>query len=219
MTFRRITFLFVAALCAFAALNAGAQRTNEVTFSAEIHEQGTNAIVNGTNTVYAKPTVIMENNARLLQELGQAVNPANGFSGAARLVLITNPGVRQFAVIDGTNFYDISLIMSVANSGYEISSGKLNLNTGLAFPKTNALETVELTYDDTGTALGANGLKFDLTGFASSSTTDTAPAGNGSYTETFKATIDPLLGNGSLAGTPFIMTGDMSVSGKGTITP
>lgn len=219
MIFRSVTFLFGAAWCAFAVVNAGAQGTNNVTFSAEIHEQGTNAVINGTNTVYAKPTVVMENNALLLKELGQAVNPTNGFSGAARLVLITSPGVRQFAVIDGANYYDISAIMSVTNSGYEITSGKLNENTGLAFPKTNALEVVELTYDDTGTALGTNGLKFDLTGFASSSTTDTVPAGNGSYTETFQATIDPLLGDGSLAGIPFIATAKMSASGSGKITP
>ena len=51
------------------------------------------------------------------------------------------------------------------------------------------------------------------------STTDTVPAGNGSYTETFKATIDPLLGDGSLAGVPFIGTAKMSVSGSGIITP
>ena len=222
MTLRSATFLLAASLCAFAAVNAGAQTTNDFTFSAQIHEQGTNTIVNVTNTVYATPTVVMQNNAQLLEELGQAVNPTNGFTAAAKLVLITvSNGTPIFAVIDGMNFYSsVSNIMTITTPpGGTLESGTMNIVTGLASPTIKDLEFVELSYDDTGTALGTNGLKFDYTGLASASTTDTAPAGNGSYTETFKATANDLVGDGSVAGRPFVGTAKVTVSGSGTITP
>lgn len=220
MRLRSATILFAASLCALAAVNAGAQTTNDFTFNAEINEQGTNSIINVSNTVYAKPTVVIQNNAQLLQELGQAVNPTNGFSAAARLVLIIGPGGGQFAVIDGANFYSsVSNIMTITTVGGTLESGTMNIVTGLASPTIKDMEFVELSYDDTGTALGTNGLTFNYTGLAKTSTTDTAPAGNGSYTETFKATANDLVGDGTVAGRPFVGTAKVTVSGKGTITP
>src|SRR6185437_12610106 len=97
-----------AAVCAFAFSAHAQQITNNVTFKSSMILQGTiNPTFEGTNTSFALEKPAPLNTAGLIAELGNATG--NTFSKAAKLVIIGD----AFAVIDGTNFVDVSSIMTL----------------------------------------------------------------------------------------------------------
>lgn len=212
-----------AGACVFAVSGARAQVTNAVTFSAVTFNQGpTNTTSSGTttNTVYGPTKTKTANTALLLQEIGKAIN-ANGtgaFNTGAKLVLITGQNGATFAVIDGTNFYDLSSnaggsnIMNVTMPiNVQIRSGTDNNNT-VQKKETDSLP-VSIVYDDTFADTGNQGnLIFTLDGLVTFSETATAPV-NGTFTDTVKGKISSMTGGGTSGGIPFTATGTISFSG------
>jgi hypothetical protein len=211
-----------AAVCTFVTVNASAQQgiiTNSVTFSATTFTQGgTND--NGTITTYTNAAVSSHSTIQILQELSNDIGP---FTRAAKLVLLTGQAGADFAVIDGTNFYDIggSNIMTLSFPGENrIRSGKTSdVNPGVRSPSTTDIQLITLNFDDT--SVGGS-LTFTLTGVLNVTQTDTTPV-NSTYTETVKAKVINMVGEGSGGGNtvganPFVATGTLTVTGKGTLT-
>lgn len=202
-----------AGVCVLAACSARAQVTNHVTFSAVSVNQG--AINdNGTNTTFAAPKVQGANNAKLLQEIGAALNVS--FT-APKLVLITGNGGAGFAVIDGANFYDLSSagfnIMNISDPlNIQVKSGKQS-DVGVQ-EKTTQKIPITIVYDDTSSGTG-NQLAFTLSGIVTVTETRTTPAvGTGIYTDTESGKISGLTGGGTSKGNPFTATGSIEFSGS-----
>jgi hypothetical protein len=201
-----------AAVCALAVCNVHAQITNIVTFSATTFTQGqTND--NGTITTLGPTATASRNTTQLLEELSPILAPGTGLSKAAKLVLITGHEGANFAVIDGANFYDLSpsglKIMGLSFPGEnQITAGKQADDSPLK--STTQLQLITLTYDD-------GKLQFALQGLGTITQTDTTPV-KGIYTETTKAKIADMTGEGSSGSGPFVATGSLSISGKGELS-
>jgi len=227
-------------VCVFAACNAGAQSatTNGVTFTATTYQQG-NITTNssGTERIYAT-TKQVHNTAALLGQISAAILGTNGvgFSKAAKLVLIVSHGtnnnnnVPTFAVIDSTNFYDLS---SNTNGGYNImnmGSGDDQSTAGTEFinspeKKTTQVQILYVNFNNTGTGspgnlplTGDGSLFFDITGLGTVNQSDTATNSSGIYTETLKASITGMTGQGGGGDQSFVISAMISVSGKGTLS-
>ena len=205
-----------------AACSSRAQVTNSVVFHAVSINQGftTN---NGTVTTFAPPKTEAANNAKLLGEIGKAmnVNGTGSFTAAAKLVLITanGGGTPIFAVIDGANFYDLS-----SNPG---GSNIMNISIPLEIQVTSGTESdstvqekktqripLTIIYDDTpDTGAGNVGnLMFNISGIVTVSETRTAPVNN-VYTDTLKGKIS-MSGGGSSGGNPFVATATFVFGGS-----
>jgi len=216
MNLKKLIVPIASIVCALAASSARATVTNTIVFSATTFSQSPTNSSNGTNTSFGKIASSSHNTAQLISELGKAT--ANSFSSSAKLVLITgNGGPSGFRVIDGTNIVDVSDFMNVNTGNNDIVGGIENGNTGLAFPTTTEDQIVTLQFDDTGVRGGA-GLQFSLRGLATITSTDGVPDSGGTYTQTFKVSIIDMTGEGSSGSVPFVATGKMSLSGKGTQT-
>ena len=212
-----------AVMCAFAVSNARAQFvTNTATFTAVAYEPGnTTTNSSGSITTYRRIKK-MYNTAQLLEEINSAIT-TNKFSKAAKLVLIVtgnNITFPKFAVIDGTNFYDISPAgYNIVNfgDGVAVLSGT-NSNTTLE-RKLTEVDYSTIDYNDTAYFTNADeGLQFDLAGVGMFNLSDTTTNGAGAYTETCKTSIPNLTGsgiNGHYFGTNyFLMSGMVSAAGS-----
>lgn len=215
-----------AAACAFAVCNAHAQLTNNVTFSLTMT---TNApgVTNGDKTTYTTKSSSL-NNASLLQEIGKALNVDTNITGtnitltsAAKLVLVTGQGA-DFGVIDGTNAYPLTSIMTINSTNQGVESGTVSTNANGLPRSTRQTMLIVLNYDDTSILTNAGeGLQFSLTGLVNVSTTDSGLTTTDTYTEQQSAKFAGA-GEGQKGGTngtPFICTGTVMVTGKGELTP
>lgn len=229
-----------AGVCVFAVCNARAQSatTNAVTFTATTYQQG-NITTNssGTEKIYVT-TKQVHNTAALLGQISAGILGTNGvgFSKAAKLVLIVSHGtnnnnnVPTFAVIDGTNFYDLS---SNTNGGYNImnmgsgddqtTSGTEGINS--PEKKTTQVQLLYVNFNNTGTGTAGNlplsgdgSLFFNITGLGTINQSDTATNSAGIYTETLKASITGMTGQGGGGDQGFVVSAMMSVSGKGLLS-
>ena len=204
-------------LCVFATCNVRAQQlvTNAVTFSVMTFNQGpTNEIGSGPVVTNFGPThAVLVNGAALLDELGQAINGTNGFTSDARLVLITGNGA-TFAVIDSTNFYDLSNnglgIMNVNPANIQITSGSVS-TTG--HEKETQSYPASITYNDTPGNGFAGTLRFTLRGLVRFTEIKTVPVG-GIFTDSVKGKISSITGDGTRNGNPFMATGTITFSGS-----
>lgn len=201
-----------AVACALAVSSARAQSsiTNLVTFNVLTYtELGTTT--NGSTITYNVAKAPHSSTQLLHEELGPLLN-TNGLSAAAKVVLITGNAGAGFAVIDGTNFYDLSSsnIMTLSIGNNKIRAG--TQSDASPERKTVDMQVLTVQYDDT--SIGGS-LKFSLQGLASIAQTDTTPV-NGTYTETVKAKAT-LAGEGSSPNL-FVATAVMNVSGHGTLT-
>jgi len=207
-----------AGVCVFAAWSTRAQTvTNLVTFSVVTFSQGpTND--NGTVTTYGPTHTVSYNSDALIDELGTAINGTNGFTAAAKLVLITvtNGTSFTFAVIDTTNTYDLSSstglgIMDLNPGNVQITSGSQS-DTTVEQKETQSF-TASVVYNDTpGNGFGGT-LRFTLRGLVIFKETKTAPV-NGTYTDTMKGKISSMTGSGMSNGNPIAATGTISFSGS-----
>jgi hypothetical protein len=174
---------------------------------------------NGTNATAAAPKVSTHKTADLLQALAQdqfaAHNwPSNSFPSTAKLA-VDNDG---FFVINGTNFLvSVTNVMSFDPGENEINSGKRSDTTGLALPSIKRLQIGRITFDDTAIADGSN-LRFYIQGLITNSRTDSTPNSTGSYTETQAGKMTNGAGEGvDSDGSPFVLTGTVTVAGKATL--
>lgn len=215
----------IAGVCAFAVCGARAQSltTNAVTLSVLQYSQDA-PTTNGSTITY-HVTKAPHNSAQLVQqELGPLLTGSN-LTSAAKLVMIinnTSNSVPTFAVIDGTNFYDLSTngdsVMTLGFPGQNRITSGTQINNSTQQNRTQ-MQLISVSYDDTGLTNGANHgtLKFTLEGLATIIETDTAETG-GFFTATVKAKAT-LAGEGASGGNqdPFVMTATMSVSGSGKV--
>lgn len=214
---KKLIIPLVASLCVLAVSSAKAQSatTNFVTFVATTYTQGpTND--SGTITTLGPTAKATHPTVQLLQEVGQVTG--NSFSASAKLALIaSHDSEPQFAVIDGANFVWVSNIMSFSFGDNRIKSGTQSDTT--VQRSTTELQLITFNYDDTG--VGGN-LRFFLTGLGTIAESDTAPV-NGTTTETLKGKITSMTGEGESIGNgqgdgPFVASGGMVVTGKGTLS-
>ena len=77
-----------------------------------------------------------------------------------------------------------------------------NGDTNLGFPTLKKLELIEFDFDDTG--VGGD-FHFYMMGLSRLSFTDTEPTSTGTYTETYKAKIGSMTGEGSDQNAPFVI--------------
>jgi hypothetical protein len=208
MKLQKVLVPIVAVVCILAARTASAGITNIVTFKATTFEEST-VTSDGTSTTFGAVKTSSHDTAQLIGQLGS--DTSNNFSSAAKLALIDN----TFVVIDGTNIVDVSAIVSISFGNNSIKSGKKNDSTGLASPSLKELQVVTLTFDDTNPSIGGD-LQFSLQGIANATEADTTPSG-GVYTESLKAKVTSMTGEGSSGGKPFVATGSLSVSGRGSL--
>ncbi len=200
--------------CTLAVSSARAQSiTNTATFTAVAYEPGTTT-TNNDGTITYTMNKVMYNTAALLAEINSAIT-TNKFSKAAKLVLIVtddNLSTPSYAVVDGTNFYNLSSIIE-PGAGVAIKSG----TEGDAIPerKLTEVDRFQINYDDTAHFTNANqGLEFTLDGFGTFTRSDTATNRAGDYSETYKASVTSLTGEGHAGTNYFFMTGMLSVSGN-----
>lgn len=217
MNLKRITYIAAIAGLSFYACNQmRADVVQILNFSVTTFTQSS---INddGTNSVAAAPKVGTHKTADLLQALAQdefAAGhwPSNSFPATAKLAVSNN----GFFVINGTNFLvSVSNVMSFEAGENEIKSGKISDVTHLSLPTVKRLQIGKITFDDTGIA-GGSDLKFFIQGLISDSRTDTVPNGSGVFTETESGKMTNGAGEGVSDGTPFVLTGTVTVVGKGT---
>ncbi len=221
MNLKKLIIPIATIVCALAVSSARAAVTNTVVFSATTFSQSPTNSSNGTNTSFGKIASSSHNTAQLIEQLGRATG--NSFSKTAKLVLIIgNGGPSGFQVIDGANTVDVSDFLNINTGENDITGGIENGNTGLPFPTTTEDQIVTLQYDDTSVLGDTNSLQFTLQGLGTVTTTDGVPNQGGTYTQTFKATVIDMTGEGfsgdSSGPVPFVATGKLTVSGKGTQT-
>ena len=210
--------IVAAVWCVLAVLSARAQTiTNAATVTVVAYEEGnitTNSSGSATTYTMVKK---MYNTAQLLEEINTAIT-TNKFSTAAKLVLIATNDISapSFAVIDGTNFYDLSPAgYNIINpgAGDPVKSGTES-NTGPERKLTEA-DFYSIYYNDTRYFTNANeGLEFYLSGLEMFTESDTARNGAGDNTESFKASVPNLTGEGHNGTNYFFMTGMISAAGN-----
>lgn len=172
----------------------------------------------GTTSVIAAPKVKSRKTADILDALAQdefhaGTWPSNSFPATAKLAV----GEGGFFVVNGTNILvSVTNVMSFQAGDNNIDSGKRTDNTGLAAPNIKSLQIGKITFDDTAITGGSN-LKFYIQGLISNSTTDTVPNSSGIFSETASGKMTNGAGEGvDSDGLPFVVTGTVTVSGKGT---
>jgi hypothetical protein len=199
-----------------------AQTTNIITIAISASAQGNTSDVNGVTTA-AAPSKHSLTTANILSLLAVAENaegnyPAgSSFPTGAKLVVIDN----DFQVLDAHNNFlvDVSDVISGQDGqiGNDVYSGKQNDITGLAATSETDLHILTIYYDDTSIS-GSTGVKFYMTGLMTSTTTDTAPNGTtGVYMETQSHKLASGTGEGIYQGYPFVLTGTLTATGKGTL--
>jgi hypothetical protein len=180
-----------------------------VTISATMFTQSAGKPVDGTNNTYAPPQATTCKTADIIQILG--TDTGHNFSPVAKLALIDG----QAVVIDGATLVSVTNLVSISTVGVNrIKSGTQNGDTNLGFPTLKKLELMEFDFDDTG--VGGD-FHFYMTGLSRLSFTDTEPTSTGTYTETYKAKVGSMAGEGSDQNGPFVITGSLSIAGKGTL--
>jgi len=211
MKLQKLFIALAAILCAGTVFSARADLTNIVTLSVTTFTQAPTNSIDGTNTSFGKIVASTLSTSDLITEIGLA----NGrtFSKSAKLILIDD----QFAIIDNGTLIPESVILTIQPGGEnDIQGGIENGFTFLAFPTLNQSALVTVLFDDTSFP-PANHLKFVITGLATGTVTDTRPSSAGIYNETMKVKVSSMTGEGLSAGNPIVITGTMSVSGKGTL--
>jgi hypothetical protein len=140
---------------------------------------------------------------------------SSNFPAGAKLVVIDG----DFQVLGTSNKFlvDVSDILSVETGANNIVSGKINDSTGLYDNFGTSLCIVRFNYDDSRIS-GGVGLQFYLAGLMTSIVTDTTTNASGVYTETDCDSSDFAAGEGNYQGTPFVITGSLTLAGRGTLT-
>jgi hypothetical protein len=100
-----------------------------------------------------------------------------------------------------------------------VFTGKAFVTNGVYDPSATEMEFFKLAFDDTAIT-GGVGVKFTLQGLLTTTITDSKPAKTtGIVTETTTGKMTTAAGDGSLSGTPFVITGSISTSAKVVFTP
>jgi hypothetical protein len=215
----KLTNLFaaLAGLCAFTAGTVRADVVQVLTLNITTYAQSV-YLDNGTFSGAAPPRPNPNRTSDLLVTLANDERAAgvwtstNNFPATAKLAG-TDQGL---AVIDGTNILVmVTNIMSLEEGGALLSFGKINDVTGLGASTVKHMHMAKITFDDTSITNSAN-LKFYVQGIWTDTQTDTVPKADGSYSETRSAKMTNAAGEGSINGTPFLLTAVVSTTGKGT---
>jgi|ERR1051325_678153 hypothetical protein len=219
MNLRKLTYLTITVgLGIFAVNDSRADVVQILNFSVTTYTQSP---VNddGTNTVAAAPKVKTRTTTDLVKALAQdefdAGNwPSNSFPTTAKIAV----GNNGFFIINGTNvLVSVADVMSFQSGDNDVKSGKRNDLTGLSLPTVKKLQIGRITFDDSAIYGGTPHLKFFIQGLVSDSTSDTVPNSSGNYTETQSGKMTNGAGEGvDSDGTPFVLTGTVTVAGKGT---
>lgn len=212
-----------AALAVWAAATGclQAQTTNAINIAFVASVQNDSSDVSGVTTTPV-PTKHAVTTPTILGWLAVAENAegnygSTSFPSGSKLVVIDS----DFQVLDANNnlLVDVSDIIS-GHDGYlgnEITSGKQNDTTGLAFPNTTSMHILTVYYDDTGIS-GSTGVKFYMTGLMTSKTIDTVPnSTTGVYTEVQTHKLASGTGEGVYQGHQFVLTGGLSAVGKASL--
>jgi hypothetical protein len=206
------------ALPAFTGFNLHAQVstriTNAVTASLTITVQGSTTD-DGTSTVYGKPTVMKLDTKTLLQRLAVDENlegnyGSSTFPSKARLVLMNN----AFLVVDrtGATLVDVSDLLSFSQGNIQVVSGKQNDASGAGSSTDLYIGTI--VFNDSGVA-GCGGINISVSGRFSEKQTISNPDKTGNQTESLSASSSDLVGEGAINGIDAVVTGSVSISGKG----
>ena len=221
------TFTAVAIALLFLAVAVGnlqAEVTNTITIAITGLAQNAPTTNNGIITAAApsKHAIGIKEILNLLAIAKHAANnayPTTNFPVGAKLVVITGDN-NAFQVLSATNslLVDVSDIMSSSDGKFEndIFSGSQNATNGLASPKTTDVHVLKVNYDDTWIN-GSVGVKFYMIGMMTSTVAETAPVA-GVYTRTESNKLVGGLGEGFFQEQPFVLTGTLTASGKGTLT-
>jgi hypothetical protein len=203
-------------LSALSTLTLRADITQVLTLNITTYEQ-TGYVDNGVISAAAPPRPIINRTADLLVTLARDENaaglwPNTNFPAGAQLA-----GTDQgFAVISGTNILVlVTNIMSIDVGGAVLNFGKFNDTTFLGSPTIKHMHTAKITFDDTSITNSAN-LKFYIQGLVTDTQTDTKPNSDGFYTETITTKMSNGTGEGTMNGTPFLLTATVSGTGRGT---
>ena len=223
ITTKIITGTAVLAFLTLAAGSLQAQVTNLCSITATVLIQGSTSD-NGTISTAAAPTKHTLTTANLLTWLAKDENlegnyGSTTFPTGAKLVAIGgNNNGPDFQVLTSGNAFlvDVSDIMTINSGNNDVYSGKQNDNTGLSSPMTTDLNVDTLIFDDTAIS-GGQGVQFSLQGLLTNTQTDTLPVNN-VYTQTESHKMTSGTGEGQYLGTPFMITGGFSASGKATLT-
>jgi len=224
-----ITGTVVGVFLTLAAGRVQAQVTNVILLTAtSLSQQGAND--DGTTTTTPAPNKTSVTTKLLLgflarDEFAEGKYGATNFPAGSQLVVVNDHGCPYFQVLTASNTFlvDVSDIILVREGrlGNDIFSGKRNDATGLASTKATDIRVLTIGYDDSqvqDTFGDVVGLGFYMTGLMTSTTTDTAPTSAKVYTETHVGKMTTALGEGIYQGRPFVISGSLNVSGKGTFT-
>lgn len=198
-----------------------AQIIQTLSFTLTASVQSENQTDNGTTTTTPAPTKVTVTTKQILATLATDEFAAGNWSSTtfpsgAKLAAVDG----DFEVLDKNNnlLVNVSNIISSSDGENEVFSGKEDDATGLASPSTSNAHILTISFDDTAINGGSN-LKLYIHGVAKSTRTDTKPnATTGNYTETRSGSITGAAGEGTMDGTPFVVTGNASATGKGTLT-
>jgi hypothetical protein len=189
------------------------------TFTLTVLEQA-NSTDNGTTTTTPAPIKTTITNKQILSRLATDEFAAgnwssNSFPAGAKLVLEDG----KFEVVDKNLnlLVDVSNIITFEIGDKDIFSGKEDDVTGLASPSTSDVSILTIRFDDT--AITGGNINFYLHGLAKVTVTDTKPnATTRIYTETISGSMTGAAGEGSETGNDLVVSGNVSASGKGTLT-
>jgi hypothetical protein len=199
--------------------------TNLLTIKATVFAQG-NANNNNsdkdTTSIVAKESITTK---QLLGWIAQDENVEGNFnaatfpSGATVKVVADGDGDFDVQVFSkaGVLLVDASDLVTISQGSAVVTSGKVNNTTGFDDSAIKELSLATFTFDDSGLGQifnGTVGLTVSLTGVQSTTITDTRVS-DGSFKQSITATISSGTGQGTLNGSPFIVTGSVSYSEKG----
>jgi len=204
-----------------ASAHLHAQTTNMVTFTAAAQLQGaTND--NGVVSTISPPAKLILNTRQILAYLAQDEFASGNYASAtfpegAKLMAPSWNGI--FQVWDKENNLLVVVTNVLTRSQYTnfVVSGKRTDATGLSDRTITASYIWRITYNDSAIAGGA-GLTFYLQGLTKDTITESAPSAAGTYTETILNVMSGATGDGYYQGTPLVVSGSQTVSGKAVHT-
>jgi len=197
------------------------QSTNILTLAVTAQLQGATNIT-ATLTTVVNPGKFSLTTKQLLawlalDEHAEGTYGATNFPAGAQLAIIGS----NLKVL-GTNqtvLADVSDLLTATDGTNSVFSGKAFTTNGVYDPSATEIEFFKLVYDDSIVA-GSVGVKFSLQGILTTTITDSKPAKTtGVVTETITSKMSTASGDGSLNGTPFILTGSLGTSAKLTFMP
>lgn len=185
---------------------------NLLSVSFSLQSQGTFSD-DGTTRIFANPATRKLSTKDLLNQLArdkftQGSYAANYFPSGAQLAVSSG----SLVVVDKYSqlIVDVSDIVQLVYGTNVVLSGRQNDTSGLASPRTTALASVQLAFDDTAIAGGGN-TSFVIQGLDTIKTKDTALAAGG-HKEVGSDSVKSITGSGLINGLPLVITGTINGS-------